>query len=208
MSTRTITCVRRFIDVCAFRKKTHLRLFVILSAVLLLADPSPVFAEWKIDFSRRVKAQREAELTEAGRPPQTAGAGRSPASMTTVEAMTEKEESKSFLGSIFDSGEPVQDLVILHTEKGFVPSTVRVRKNGRYRVHVVNVNEQEKNVSFILDAFSEHHATYYGQVKVFTLEPKKEGTFSFQSPETSSEGRLIVFSPEITVRAPASAGER
>lgn len=208
MSTRTITCVRRFIDVCASRMKMRLRLFLIVSAVLSLADPSPVFAEWKIDLSRRVKAQREAELTEAGRPPQTAGAERSPASMTPVEAIAEKEESKGFLSSIFDSGEPVQDLVILHTEKGFVPSTVRVRKDGRYRIHVVNVNEQEKNVSFILDAFSEHHATYYGQVKVFTLEPKKEGTFSFQSPETSSEGRLIVFSPEITVRTPASVGER
>jgi hypothetical protein len=74
----------------------------------------------------------------------------------------------------------------------------------------VNVNEKEKNVSFILDGFSEHHATYYGKIKSFRLEPKKEGVYSFQSPETSAEGKLVVFSPQMalpaSVRGPASEG--
>jgi len=204
VNTRTITCARRFINTWnAFLRKS-VSLFAVGAAALLIAEPF-AHAEWKVDFSRRVSAQRQKELTEAGN---AAAGGRIPASMTPVEATDEKEETKSFLSALFESGEPVQDIVILHTQKGFVPSTVRVRKDGRYRVHVVNVNEQEKNVSFILDAFSEYHATYYGQVKVFFLEPKKEGAYSFQSPETSSEGRLIVFSPEITVRTPASMGER
>lgn len=204
---RTIICVKRFIDVWASQMRRRFLILVILSAILVVADLPFAFAEWKVDFSRRVKAQRQLELTEAARP-LADGVARSPASVTPVESIAEKEESKGLLSSIFDSSEPVQDVVILHTPKGFVPSTVRVRKNGRYRFHVVNVNEQEKNVSFILDAFSEHHATYYGQVKVFTLEPKKEGTYSFQSPETASEGQVIVFNPEITVRTPASVGER
>ncbi len=104
--------------------------------------------------------------------------------------------------------EPGQELVILQTEKGFVPDTVRMRKDARYTVHIVNVNEKEKNVSFILDAFSEHHATYFGKVRTFTLEPKKDGVYSFQSPETAAEGRLIVYTQEPQVREPASAAKQ
>ena len=75
-------------------------------------------------------------------------------------------------------------------------------------VHVVNVNEKEKNVSFILDGFSEHHATFFGKVKTFKLEPRKEGVYSFMSPETAVEGRFIVFTsgPQAPgVRLPSTA---
>lgn|GEM_PF-1042494 len=109
------------------------------------------------------------------------------------------------LKKLVQVSEPGQEIVILQTEKGFVPDTVRMRKDARYTVHVVNVNEKEKNVSFILDAFSEHHATYFGKVRTFTLEPKKDGVYSFQSPETAAEGRLIVYTQEPQVREPASA---
>ena len=70
---------------------------------------------------------------------------------------------------LFSSSEPVQELVILNTSSGFVPSTVQLRKGGKYVVHVVNVNEKSKNISFILDSFSEHHATYYGKIKTFNI---------------------------------------
>ena len=49
-----------------------------------------------------------------------------------------------------------------------------------------------------------HHATYYGKIKTFMLEPKKEGAYSFESPETSAEGKLVVFNPQASFRAPAS----
>jgi hypothetical protein len=67
------------------------------------------------------------------------------------------------------------------------------------------VNEKEKNVSFVLDSFSEHHATYYGKIKTFTIRPQKEGVFKFVSPETAAQGKLVVFpasGPE--TRMPAS----
>nr|AEQ20634.1 hypothetical protein [uncultured bacterium CSLF43] len=189
--------------------------WVIVLALAFLSQPSR--ADWNVDFSRRVQKAPETDLNRAATP------SRAPASelqaadtqAPTVTQVNDHEEevsnapvkSKSLLGAFFDQGEPVQDLVILQTEHGFVPSVVRVRKNGHYRVSVVNVNEKEKNVSFILDAFSEHHATYYGKIKTFVLEPKKEGSFSFESPETSAEGKLIVFNPEVSVRAPSSVGE-
>jgi hypothetical protein len=198
----------------------HAKLFTktlafVLSALVLIAVmiARTARADWNIDFSRRAHANREADLqatksaTEDTNPDQNSdqNSDRSPASVGMADHAGEAPPAKKGLfDTIFDSGEPVQDIVILHTERGFTPSTVRVRKNGRYRISVVNVNEKEKNVSFILDGFSEHHATYYGKVKTFMLEPKKEGAYSFQSPETSAEGKLIVFNPQISMRAPAS----
>jgi hypothetical protein len=185
---------------------------ILLAAVCGLVFSQSASADWTIDFSRRARANRETDLSTAG---QTGvnGGGRNPASLKAADpsAITEEEsagqqKSKGLFDVLFDAGEAVQDIVILQTDKGFLPATVRVRKNGRYRISVVNVNEKEKNVSFILDGFSEHHATYYGKIKTFLLEPKKEGTYSFQSPETSAEGKLVVFNPQVTMRAPASVG--
>lgn len=173
-------------------------------------------AEWTVDFSRRSKVVRDSDLLDGRQSTPTWKQDREPASVSEAEvgpsrvmedivADRDLSKTKGVFDTLFDAGEPVQDIVIMQTEKGFVPASVRVRKNGRYKIHVVNVNEKEKNVSFILDGFSEHHATYYGKIKTFVLEPKKEGAYSFQSPETSAEGRLIVFNPEISIRAPTAA---
>lgn len=163
---------------------------IIFATVLL----STTLAEagWKVDLSRRQKATRDQEIKQE------------------AVAPSHKQE-KGLFDSVFSSDEPVQEIVILSTDKGFVPSTVRMKKDGKYLVHVVNVNEKEKNVSFVLDAFSEHHGTFYGKVKSFRVEPKREGIYSFQSPETSIEGRLIVVSPSgasaPSVRVPSSEGQ-
>ena len=42
------------------------------------------------------------------------------------------------------------------------------------------------NVSFVLDSFSEYHATFYGKIKSFVIRPVKEGVYKFVSPETSA----------------------
>ena len=57
----------------------------------------------------------------------------------------------------------------------------------------MNVNEDKKNVSFMLDAFGQHHATYFGKIKSFDLDPTTEGIFDFQCPETSAQGKLVIF---------------
>lgn len=162
-------------------------------AVVTLATimPSTGAAEWKVDLSRRQKVVRERDARES----------------TTERSAG---EDKSFFDALFSSGEPTQELVILNTEKGFLPATVRLRKGGKYLVHVVNVNERDKNISFVLDGFSEHHSTFYGKVKSFRLEPKKEGVYSFNCPETSVEGRLVVYQTNgaelpTEIRAPAQA---
>lgn len=181
-----------------------------LATSTLLITASAAHAEWTIDLSRRTQQMRRSELTS-----QPESSGRGPASVRTFEgdepASIEKRASEetTFIDKVFDAGEPSQDIVILNTERGFVPNTIRVRKDGKYTVHVVNVNEKEKNVSFILDGFSEHHATFFGKVKTFKFEPRKEGVYSFLSPETAVEGKFIVFAsgPEAApkLRVPATA---
>jgi hypothetical protein len=209
VNTPIFTCVRNFTKMLSLSSPAW-RFTV--TALIALSSVQAARADWTIDFSRRASKTREQDLNTAARPSE----GRAPASVRAsdgdgsgdfvapTEVTTTAPPKKGVFDTLFDAGEPMQELVILHTEKGFVPAIVRVRKGGRYKVSVVNVNEREKNVSFILDGFSEHHATYYGKVKTFTLEPKKEGTYSFQSPETSSEGKLVVFNPQVTLRAPAS----
>lgn len=143
---------------------------------------------WEIDFSRRQvdfnKVKNEDRL---------------PASI-------QEDQSASILTKVFDSAEPTQDIVIMNTDKGFVPEIVRLRKGGNYRIHVVNVNNKEKNVSFVLDAFSEHHNTVFGEQKTFSVTPKTDGIFSYQCPETAVQGKFIIYSDggKVADRKPAS----
>lgn len=146
--------------------------FIILIAILFLNSQSFADSDWKVDFSRRVKAAPVRELNDA-----------------PLEAQPES----GFLTGLFDSSEPMQEMVILNTEKGFIPSIVRVKQNGNYRIHLVNVNEKEKNISFVLDAFSENHATFFGKIKSFEIRPKRNGVFKFVCPETAIQGQLVVY---------------
>ena len=121
------------------------KIAAVCTSLLLIGQFSQA---WEVDLSRRQLDFNR--VTDQNR---------LPASTTT-------DESKSIFGQVFDSVEPTQDIVILNTEKGFVPDTIRVKKGNSYRIHVVNVNAKDKNVSFVLDAFSEHHNTVYGQERV------------------------------------------
>jgi hypothetical protein len=145
-----------------------------IKIVLLVSVSIPAFA-WEVDFSRRQTEFNKIQNSD-----------RLPASVSD-------EKSMSFVTQIFEGSEPTQDVVIMNTEKGFIPETIRLKKNGNYRFHIVNVNQKEKNVSFILDAFSEHHNTIFGEEKSFTVAPKTDGVFSYQCPETAVQGKIIIF---------------
>ena len=137
-------------------------------------------ADWKIDFSRRTD-----ELVE-------------------LEKQREiyKEEKKSILDMVTDRQGPRQDLVIIHTAEGYQPQKVNVRRGQRYRVHVVNIDKDNKNVSFMLDAYSQHHGTYFGEEVVFEIEPRKEGLFDFLCPETGSRGQMVVYATDTPIESP------
>lgn len=181
----------------------HVKKFIRpLKRVLVLAFMLfcvPMHAGWDVDFSRRSQGQSAAPMSIDA----TEKLG--PSAVPVAE--------KNIFDRVFDSVVPTQDVVILHTEQGFIPSTVRVKEGAQYRIYVVNVNEKARNVSFVLDSFSEHHATFYGQIKSFYIQPKKDGVFTFISPETSAQGRLVVHPAKkdggtdsnLNVRAPATA---
>lgn len=165
----------------------------LLTAATLLALTNAAHAEWKVDFSRRTKEVRTQDL-------------RAPASTDASPEVGPPASSPppTFFESLFQPGDVAQEIVVLNTDKGFVPSTVRVKKGLNYQIHIVNVNEKEKNVSFVLDSFSEHHSTFYGKIKTFTIRPQKEGVYKFVSPETSAQGKLVVFPAGPETRVPAS----
>jgi len=141
---------------------------------------------WNVDMSRRQKDLKTMRM---------------PASITDQE-QTSKD---NMVSNFFQSVEPTQEIVIMNTDKGFVPETLHLKKGQNYKIFIVNVNDKEKNTSFVLDAFSEHHATFFGQQKSFSIAPKADGIFSFQCPETAQQGRIIVFSDEMNPgRLPAS----
>ena len=131
---------------------------------------------WDVDFSRR-QVQFDT----------VSDSNRHAASVT-------ENQTSSIVSSIFEATELMQDIVILNTETGFIPSTIRFKKGNKYRVHVVNVNSKEKNVSFVMDAFSEHHNTIFGEEKSFEISPKADGIYSFQCPETAVQGKIVIFS--------------
>ena len=128
-----------------------------------------------VDFSRRTK-----EIKRSFRGP------------ANVNDNSETTTDSSTTESFFQSVDPSQDIVIALTENGFIPSKFSVRKNQRYNLHIVNLNPQQKNASFILDAFSEHHGIYFSNLVKIEIRPKVEGPFSFESPEVGKKGLLIV----------------
>lgn len=103
--------------------------------------------------------------------------------------------------------EPVKQIVILNTEAGFVPDKVRVKKGEAYKVHVVNINMREKNVSFIMDSFTQSHNTVFAIEKSFNIEPQVEGIYSYQCPETGIQGQLIVVKDKETGKRKVASDE-
>ncbi len=160
------------------------------TSILILISATTVASAdgWKVDFSRRQQATRSDDLREPASTDQPVAGAPDP----------------TFFESLFQSGDIAQEIVILNTETGFMPNTIRVKKGLNYKIHVVNVNEKEKNVSFVLDSFSEHHSTFYGKIKSFVVRPVKEGVYKFVSPETSAQGKIVVFPGGPEQRLPAS----
>lgn len=131
---------------------------------------------WEIDMSRR-----QLEFTEVKDVDQSAK------NLNTETSVFE---------SMFEATGSTQDIVILNTEKGFVPETITLRKNQIYRFHVVNVNEKNRNISFKFDAFAENHSTIFGKPKVFQVQPKQDGIFSFHCPETEFKGKVVIINSD------------
>ena len=124
--------------------------------------------------------------------------------------MSDKQKNEELISAIRKAVQPVeptQEIVILNTESGFIPEKLRVKKGEAYKVHIVNLNMREKNVSFLMDSFTQSHNTIFGIKKSFNIEPQVEGIYSYQCPETGIQGQLIVLKEDPKKRKPASEDE-
>lgn len=151
------------------REKSCINKFCTLLVLNLLVGE--VLQAWTIDLSRRRK------------------------DITRREASVQTESSPGVVTEILShvvTSQPKQEIVILNTAKGFVPDTLRLVQGHRYQLHVVNINKDHKNLSFIMDYFGEHHGSFYGEQKSFSVQVDKPGIFSYQCPELGFEGRMVV----------------
>lgn len=155
-------------------------MFKVLIAIAVVTFVARSVLAFEIDFSRRTQFLKNKEIQTQVQPVQ------STPEPTSVQAVKNNFEHS-------------QDVVILNTDKGFVPKNLSLKEGVKYKIHVVNVNEKEKNVSFIMSAFAEHHGTYYGEIKTFEVTPTKEGVYTYQCPETSLEGKVVVIPQERSI---------
>ena len=162
----------------------------ILIAVSIVSQIA--LADWNIDLTRRQNDLKKMEMEE----------------------LTARENHKNALDQIFEKEAPKEEIVIANTDKGFVPNTLRLKKDQNYQITVVNVNKKKKNVSFMLDAFAEHHGTYFGEIVSFQVKPQKDGLFQYVCPETETIGKILVYTqeqmqpiPPVKMRQPASEEE-
>jgi len=157
-----------------------------------------------------VQVKVHAQIVEAGdnkdaiTAPQTSSKVVMPTQNVIVKPTeaTVKQKDTEILRAIRKAVQPVEptnQIVILNTERGFVPDKVRVKKGEAYKVHVVNINMREKNTSFIMDSFTQSHNTVFATEKTFNIEPQVEGVYSYQCPETGMQGQLVVVSEEAPV---------
>lgn len=157
----------------------------------------------------KVHAQTSAEDVTA---PTTETKVIAPTSAVIVKpsGMSDKQKDQEILSAIRKAVQPVEpakEIVILNTESGFIPEKVRVKKGEAYKVHVVNLNMKEKNVSFLMDSFTQSHNTVFGMKKSFNIEPQVEGIYSYQCPETGIQGQLVVVKDSPNKRKLASEEE-
>lgn len=149
-----------------------------------------VHADW-IDLSRR---QVEFKSVENKRMPVSIVAVDPKATGDSQESSLEVVEA---IKRAVNPVEVAKDIVIVQTEDGFVPNSINLQKGQSYQIHVVNLNTKEKNVSFLMDSFSQSHNTVYGNMRSFKINPHVEGVFSYQSPETGAAGTAVVIGDKV-----------
>ncbi len=175
--------------------KTNLTYSKIALFTLFYLVQVKVHAEWKIDLSRRQVDFKKVENV------------RMPTSTTPVDPDQGSPSLVQALKNAISPVEPSKDIVIIQTEEGFIPSEINLQKGYVYKIHVVNLNPKEKNVSFLMDSFSQSHNTVYGNIRTFNISPKIEGVFSFQSPETGASGTVVVITDKKTRKTASVSDE-
>ena len=157
-----------------------IRLFI---GVLILC---PSARAWDVDFSRRTEFS---QVTDLNRLPRNS-------TNRSLASEDRSESSTPLLQRVFEPSLGISDVVIIISDSGFIPSTIRLKKGESYKFHIVNVSTREKNASLIMDAFSERHNAVFGKLKEFSFVPRVDGLFSYQCPELGWQGELVILNSD------------
>lgn len=170
---------------------------------------------FEVDFSRRIPASEQTyiiqETTKNQITQQLIESEKTLGNERREPAFVGRENDAEILKALKKAAlpaEPTHEIVILNTETGFIPEKVQVKRGEVYQVHVVNLNLKEKNVSFLMDSFTQSHNTVYGQKKTFKIDPQVEGIYSYQCPETGIQGQMIVIKEHDPKRKVSSVEEK
>lgn len=181
-----------FIKKIKFNKINIKKLFIIATSFAIYFSATPTkfsnfnftkisksFA-WEIDLSRRQNDFIRREIASDSKP-------------IIKNDKTKLPSNKNLIKKLINNND-IQQIVILNTENGFIPNKIHLKSDNKYKIYLVNINKKEKNISFILEKFKQHHATYFAEQVHFEIKPKEEGIFSFVCPETDAQGKIIVTS--------------
>ena len=89
---------------------------------------------------------------------------------------------------VFKNG--VQEIALIATETGYLPSRLMVRKNIPVRLYLTSASPS--TLCFVLDEFSVKKGVATQAVEVIDLVPSKAGEYKFYCPVKEIHGSLVV----------------
>jgi heme/copper-type cytochrome/quinol oxidase subunit 2 len=121
---------------------------------------------------------------------ETNTSARVPAQMKTEEVKVNQRDFQA--RDLFQSPRLSKEVVLLHTDTGFVPKSLVLDTAHVFELTVVNVNSRTKAASFFIDEFGVQQAMPYAETKKVHLIPKQSGKYFVVSPESGFEAHVIV----------------
>jgi|GEM_PF-5798791 len=196
-------CTKIYIQICrnffakiftiTFLSKTFL--FIIFSVIQIQVKAL------EVDWSKRISTRNMTTSFSSGSPhpsPSSFSTApfRQPATSqdsVTVTIDDSTAVNQEWLNEVFQGPREVQQIVVLHTQEGFLPKQVMMNTSTRYELILVNVHPSQKLASYFLDDMGvQEESMPFGEVKKIILVPKKAGVYSLYSPESGWDAQVVV----------------
>jgi len=124
---------------------------------------------------------------------QSSTSSRLPASLTEEGVHPRSQQRSDFQArDIFQAPRSSKEVVLLHTENGFVPKSLILDTEHVFELTVVNVNAKTKAASFFIDEFGVQQAMPFAETRKVHLRPKQVGKYFVVSPESGHEAFINV----------------
>lgn len=122
----------------------------------------------------------------------SSSSSRSPASDALRLGAPPSNEPVKWADEVLQGPRIETDLVIIHTESGFIPSQLVLNTKQAFNLYIVNTHPFKKTSSFQIEGFGVSGEMPFSKEKKITLKPKKAGLYTLVSLESNYQVRLIV----------------